>query len=133
MPIYTDVAKKSEDPGVFQEIAQELYDLVDGAWRPWEEDVFLPAMLRKPLGYIYSEKERAKLAELCGFSLECFEHDGMSVERMISICIRYSADLGKDEDWIVELHRRNAKFVRIRDLPKLVSLCQFSGGDLRAA
>jgi hypothetical protein len=134
MPAYFDVEKLSEDPAVFRQIARELRDLPYSDWRPWEEYVFIPAMLRYSDRYIFSEKERRKLAELCWFADEVYDHDGISVERMVEICLQYHTDfLESDSDWIVDLNRRGAKFVRRRQIKELAALCRLSGVDLRAA
>ena len=130
MPIFADVFARSEDPVFFRATAGELYNLPFGAWTPWEEWVFLPAMLRYSKDYVYSEKERRKLAELCWFSEEVFEHDGVSVERMIEGCSCYSADLGNDEPWIVSLAERGADCVRRRELRRLVGLYRFCGNEI---
>lgn len=84
-------------------------------------------MLRKPAGYVYSENERNKLAELCWFSEEVHRHDGVSVEEMIVRCYDYRADMGNDKDWVVDCANRKADFVRRRDLRVLVSLYILSG------
>jgi hypothetical protein len=87
MLVFYDIAKRSEDPEFFRQIARELYELPLADWTPWEEYVFLPAMQRKTSGYVYSEKEREKLAELCEFAAEVYGHDGMSVEQMVAACM----------------------------------------------
>lgn len=130
MPIYRDVFNRSKDPVVFRTVARELYDLPNGAWRPWEEDIFLPAMRRYSKDYIYSEKERRKLAELCWFSEEAYGHDGISVVEMIARCFRYKADMGYDEDWIIGLAERKATFVRRRQLRDLVNLYRLTGIEI---
>lgn len=71
MPVYRNVFSRSLDPEIFRDIARELYDLPHGSWTSCEEDIFLPAMLRKPAGYVYSENERNKLDELCWFQRRC--------------------------------------------------------------
>jgi hypothetical protein len=134
MPIYADIFKRSDSPQIFREIVSELRDLPYSDWTPWEEHVFLRAMLRYSSSYIYSEKERKKLAELCWFSEEVYGHEGVSVERMITSCLRYHMDFQPDDsDWIVELNRRGATFLRRREIKRLVSLCRLSGMDLIAA
>ncbi|MGY3130874.1 hypothetical protein ACVWZM_001556 [Bradyrhizobium sp. USDA 4501] len=130
MPIYADAFKRSEDPSAFLAIARELHDLPDADWTPWEEWEFLPSMLRKPKGYIFSEKERRKLAQLCWCSEEIYGHDGVTVEVMIATCARYAADLGSDEEWIVGLVDRRAMFVRRRQLRSLVGLYRFCGMNI---
>ncbi|QQN61488.1 hypothetical protein JIR23_17690 [Bradyrhizobium diazoefficiens] len=127
MTVCRDVFSRSKDPDVFRRIAQELYDLPFGAWRPWEEDIFLPAMLRKPKGYVYSETERLKLSELCWFSDEVHGHDGVTVEAMIARCVSRLADMGDEEDWIIELAERCVPFVRRRQLRNLVALYGLTG------
>lgn len=127
MPVYVDVFKRGQDPVVFRAIARELYDLPHGAWRAWEEDKFLPAMLRYSQGYVYSEKERRKLSELCWFSEEVYGHDGVTVVDMIARCQFCCADLGDSQDWIVELADRRVDFVRRRQLRPLVSLYRCTG------
>jgi hypothetical protein len=130
MPIYRDVFSRSKDPVFFRTIARELYDLPNGAWRPWEEDIFLPAMQRYSKDYVFSEKERRKLAELCWLSEEACAHDGISVVEMIARCFRYRAEMGYDEDWIIGLAERRAPFVRRRQLRDLVNLYRFTGIDI---
>ncbi|MGY3494387.1 hypothetical protein [Bradyrhizobium sp. USDA 4502] len=127
MPIYADVLRRAKDPDVFLSIARELYDLPDAGWKPWEEWRFLPSMLRKPQGYVFSENERRKLAELCWYAEEIYGHDGVTVEQMLAVCAQYSADLGPSEDWIVRLTKRNVLFVRRRQLRDLVALYRFCG------
>lgn len=63
-----------------------------------------------------------------------YGHDGMSVDRMVLACMRYVADLGEaDGDFVTELHKRGATFVRRRELKKLAKLCINAGVDLKAA
>jgi hypothetical protein len=134
MPNYVDVAKKAHDPEVFREIARELIDLPHADWTFWEEDVWLPAMLRYGKGYVHSETEREKLAELCWLSEPMDGHDGMTVPQMVAACMRYHADLSEpDSDFVVGLHRRSATFVRRRQLRRLARLCTLAGIDTRAA
>lgn len=65
MLVFVDVEKRAEDPAVFRQIVQELVDLPFADWTPWEEGIWLPAMLRYRKDYMHSETERRKLAELC--------------------------------------------------------------------
>jgi hypothetical protein len=133
MPTYSDVVTTAKDPIVFRRIVQELIDLADSDWTYWEEN-WLPAMLRYPKDHGYTETEREKLAQLCWLSEPCFGHDGLSVEHMITTCLRYHADFSESvSDFILELQKRGAKLVRRRELRKLVALCRESGLDLRAA
>lgn len=133
MPAYIDVEKKAKDPAVFRQIVQELTDLPFADWTPWEEWIWLPAMLRYRKEYVHSKTEREKLAELCWFAEPVYGHDGMSVERMVASCMRYVADLGEAGDFIIDLHERGATFVRRRELSKLTRLCVLAGVDLKAA
>ncbi len=69
-----------------------------------------------------------------GFAQEVYDQDGITVEEMVAICLRYHTDSREaDSDWIVELDSRKAKFVRRRLLKDLVNLCRLSGLDLKAA
>jgi hypothetical protein len=134
MPVYVDVVKKAADPEVFRQIVRELLDLPYGNWTTWEEDIWLPAMLRYPKGYLYSETEREKLDQLCWLVEPMYGHDGMSVAQMIAACTRYCVDLSEDDsDFVVGLSERGATFVRRRELRRLTRLCTESGVDMRAA
>jgi len=69
-----------------------------------------------------------------GFAQELYDQDGITVEEVVAICLRYHTDFREaDSDWIVELDSRKAKFVRRRLLKDLVNLCRLSGLDLKAA
>ena len=46
MPVYVDIFNRSEDPTCFRATARELYELPYGAWTFWEEEKFLPGMIR---------------------------------------------------------------------------------------
>jgi hypothetical protein len=130
MPFYRDVVHEAEDAEVFRQIARELYDLPHAGWTSWEEDIFLPRMLQRPRDYVYSEKERVKLAELGWFSEEIYDHDGIAVEAIIARCAQYSEDMGDYGEWIIDFAGRKATFVRRRQLRVLVSLYRLTGLDI---
>jgi hypothetical protein len=133
MPGFSDVAARAKDPLVFRQIAQELLHLADSDWTAWEEH-WLPAMLRYADEHVYTEAEREKLAQLSCLSEPCSGHDGLPVEQMIALCLRYHADFSEaDGEFVVGLNRRGAKSVRRRELRRLANLCKEAGVEVNTA
>lgn len=128
-----DVARKAKDFKFFRELAAQLLDLEHSDWTEWEWE-WLAAMVSKPASYEASDKEREKLAQIYFYSESCSGHDGVTVEQMVKSCHRYHLDFSEeDSDFIVELHQRNARTARKRQLRRLVRLYSEMGQTIAMA
>jgi hypothetical protein len=129
----SNVAEKAKDTRFFRELAAQLQQLSDNDWTDWEWE-WLGEMARKPDTYAPSEKERLKLAQIHSYAEAFSGYDGLSVVAMVRMCHRYHLDFPEeDSDFVVDLHRRQARTVRKRQLRRLVKLCAESGENIASA
>ena len=91
-------------------------------------------MARKSDTYAPSEKERQKLAQIHSYAEPFSGYDGLSVVTMVNMCHRYHLDFpDEDSNFVVDLHRRQARTIRKRQLRRLVKLCAESGENIAAS
>jgi hypothetical protein len=132
MEMISNVAEKAKDTRFFRELAAQLQQLADNDWTDWEWE-WLGEMARKRDTYVPSEKERLKLAQIHSYAETFSGYDGLSVVTMVRMCHRYHLDFPEeDSDFVVDLHRRQARTVRKRQLRRLVKLCAESGENIAA-
>jgi hypothetical protein len=133
MGTVSNVAAKAKDLTFFRELAARLQQLADNDWTDWEWE-WLGEMARKPDTYAPSEKERQKLAQIHSYAEPFSGYDGLSVVTMVNMCHRYHLDFPEeDSDFVVDLHRRQARTVRKRQLRRLVKLFAESGENSAAS
>jgi hypothetical protein len=133
MEMISNVAEKAKDTRFFRELAAQLQQLSDNDWTDWEWE-WLGEMARKRDTYVPSEKERLKLAQIHSYAETFSGYDGLSVVTMVRMCHRYHLDFPEeDSDFVVDLHRRQARTVRKRRLRRLVKLCAESGENIASA
>ncbi|MBR0838237.1 hypothetical protein JQ612_33990 [Bradyrhizobium manausense] len=133
MGMISNVAEKAKDIAFFRELAARLQQLPDNDWTEWEWE-WLGVMARKSDAYAPSDRERLKLAEIYSYSESFAGYDGLSVATMVCICYRYHLDFPEeDSDFVVDLHCRQARTVRKRQLRRLVKLCAESGESTTSA
>lgn len=133
MEMNSNVAEKAKDIAFFRALAARLQHLPDNDWTEWEWE-WLGTMARKADTYAPSEKERLKLSEINSYAEQFSGYDGLSVAAMVSMCHRYHLDFTEeDSDFVVDLHCRQARVVRKRQLRRLIQLCADSGENVAAA
>lgn len=111
----------------FRAEARRLLELDEADWTDWELD-WLEAMLRYADNRVHSPRELEKLTQLQWLSKPFLQNDGLTIQEMVGICLRYIADFDEDDgEFINSLHRRNARQCRRRQLRRLVRLCRQSG------
>ena len=91
MPVYVDIFNRSEHPTCFARPRASYTNYRTARGHFGRKENFAGDD-KGSRDYVYSEKERRKLSELCRFSEEVHDHDGVTVEKMIATCARYSAD-----------------------------------------
>lgn len=130
MEMISNVAGKAKELTFFRELAARLQHLPDNDWTEWEWE-WLGEMARKPSTYAPSEKERLKLAQIHSYAETFSGYDGLSVVAMVRMCHRYHLDFPEEDcEFVVDLHRRQARTVRKRQLRRLVKLCAESGENI---
>jgi hypothetical protein len=133
MGTVSNVAEKAKNLTFFRELAARLQQLPDNDWTDWEWE-WLGEMARKSDTYAPSEKERQKLAQIHSYAEPFSGYDGLSVVTMVNMCHRYHLDFpDEDSDFVVDLHRRQARTIRKRQLRRLVKLCAESGENIAAS
>jgi hypothetical protein len=129
----SNVAETAKDLTFFRELAAQLRQLPDNDWTDWEWE-WLGEMARKPNTYVPSEKEHQKLAQIQSYTEPFSGYDGLSVLTMVNMCHRYSLDFPEeDSDFVVDLHRRQVRTLRKRQLRRLVKLCAEIGENIAAS
>lgn len=93
-------------------------------WRDWEFN-WLTDEVRRPPGYIYSEREWKKLKELQHYSCSFSGYAGYSVPELIAIAYMSRFDFQEHEqDFAEKVHRWSATHLKRRQIRFLASLCR---------
>ena len=104
-----------------------LRQLPDHDWNDWELD-WQESQIRRPLFYLYSEKEHAVLARMRRDATSFAGWDDYTVWELIKLAHAYRLDCNeRDQAFLERLHRRGAKTLRLREMARLVRLCGVAG------
>lgn len=116
----TKAQRQSAEALEFRTSARALLHDRYNDWNDWEFDE-----ARRPLDYIYSEREGAVLKRLQHYSRSFTEYAGYSVPELIAIAHASRFDFQEHEQEFAEkVHRWGATHLKRRQIRLLASLCR---------
>lgn len=104
----------------------ELRSLPYADWNDWEAD-WLDSQVRRPAGYVPSEKERMILNQLIASTRTFENYNGWNVKEMLSIAERDFANLNEGyQDFVTGLLAKRPNILRVREINQLSNICRMT-------
>jgi len=104
----------------------ELRSISDADWNDWEAD-WLDSQVRRPSGYLPSEKERMVMNRLLASTKTFHGYNGLTIKELLVMAQRYLADLDESsQDFVNGLAARQPIVLRVREINELSNICRMT-------
>ena len=120
MASWREIDRVRKDVNGARGLAQRLLKIYPGELTEWETD-FLQSITSYTELFEFTTRQAEKLLEIRDDTEPVTQYRGFSIVRMIKQCYEARLDLSDaDEQWVVELHQRDSRSVRRRQLRRLM-------------
>ena len=120
MASWREIDRVRKDVNGARGLAQRLLKIYPGELTEWETD-FLQSITSYTELFEFTTRQAEKLLEIRDDTEPVTQYRGFSIARLIRQCYAARLDLSDaDEQWIVELHQRDSRSVRRRQLRRLM-------------
>jgi hypothetical protein len=120
MASWREIDRVRKETNGARDLAQRLLKIYPGELTEWELD-FLQSITSYTELFEFTTRQAEKLLEIRDDTQSVTQYRGFSIARMIRQCYEARLDLSEaDEQWIAELHQRDSRSVRRKQLKRLL-------------